>query len=86
MTNLYSIGDLIDKLIIENIKIFNIRQDMHTKSDLSDSSYVSLENNMNILNSNRSTIIKFLDDKISKVISNQEQNKFIKDIKTYHDK
>ena len=32
---MYSIGDLVDKLVIENIKIFNIRQKLREK-DLSD--------------------------------------------------
>ena len=29
---MYSIGDLVDKLVIENIKIFNIRQKLHDKN------------------------------------------------------
>ena len=86
MVNMYSVGDLIDKLVIENIKIFNIRQEMNTNSEITNEEFVALENNMNILNSNRSTIIKFLDTKISNVISGKEENKYIRDVKTYYDK
>lgn len=86
MVNMYSIGDLIDKLVIENIKIFNIRQEMNTNNEITNEKFVALENNMNILNNNRSTIIKFLDSKISNVISGKEENKYIRDVKTYYDK
>lgn len=84
MSNLYSIADLIDKLIIENIKIFNIRERLNS-SELSNKDFVSLENKMNILNSNRAIIISFLDEKLTGVILHGEQNKFMRDIKTYHE-
>jgi hypothetical protein len=38
---MYSIGDLVDKLIIENIKIFSIRDKLHEKG-LSDKEVVEL--------------------------------------------
>ena len=44
-----SIADLIDKLIIENIKIFHLREKLHHKNT-DDESYVLSENKMNILN------------------------------------
>lgn len=80
-----SIGDLIDKLIIENIKIFNLREKMHGKK-LSDEEYVTLSNQMNILNKNRSIISNFLDDKVERVVSGKEKNTFLNIIKTYEGK
>ena len=77
-----SIGDLTDKLIIENIKIFNLRERLHA-SELTDEEYVSLSNQMNLLNKNRSLISNFLDDKIDNVISGKEENSILKIIKTY---
>ena len=79
---MYSIGDLVDKLVIENIKIFNIRQKLHDK-DLNDQEYVELNNKMIALNENRSIVAGLLDEKIEKVISGEEKNVLLKNIKTY---
>lgn len=79
---MYSIGEFIDKLIIENIKIFNIRESMH-KDNLSDQEYVSAENKMNIINENRGVIIDFLNQKIERVVSGKEKNTFLRNVKTY---
>jgi hypothetical protein len=81
MANMYSIGELVDKLIIENIKIYRIRETLHN-SDISDEKFVENENKMNIINENRGTIIKFLNEKIDNVISG-EVNSYFKDVKTY---
>lgn len=80
---MYSIGDLIDKLMIENLKIFTLREKLHDES-LSDEEYVKINNQMNILNQNRSTISQFLDEKVDKVVSGKEKNALIKNIKTYN--
>ena len=79
---MYSIGDLIDKLVIENIKIFSIRDKLHD-STLSDEEYVNFNEKMMTLNENRSIISKFLDEKIENVISGKEKNSVLKTIKTY---
>jgi hypothetical protein len=78
-----SIGDLIDKLVIENIKIFTLREKLHS-NDITDEQYVELTNNMMILNENRGTISNFLDEKIDKVVSGKEKNIVLKKIKTYN--
>ena len=78
-----SIGDLIDKLVIENIKIFTLREKLHS-DNLSDEEYVSLTNNMMTLNENRGTISNFLDEKIDNVVSGKEKNLVLKKIKTYN--
>jgi hypothetical protein len=78
-----SIGDLIDKLVIENIKIFTLREKLHS-DDLTDEEYVSLTNNMMTLNENRGVISNFLDEKIDKVVSGKEKNIVLKKIKTYN--
>lgn len=83
MANLYSIAELIDKLIIENIKIFTSREKIHNKS-ISDEEYVQNENKMNVLNENRGIIIRFLDEKITNVIDEAEQNTHVKNVKTYY--
>jgi len=83
MANLYSIAELIDKLIIENIKIFTSREKIHNKS-ISDEEYVQNENKMNVLNENRGIIIRFLDEKITNVINEAEQNTHVKNVKTYY--
>ena len=78
-----SIGDLIDKLVIENIKIFTIREKLHSK-DITEEEYVTFTNNMMILNENRGTISNYLDEKIERVVNGQEKNLVLKKIKTYN--
>lgn len=78
---MYSVGELIDKLIIENIKIFKLRGDLHTKK-MNDQEFVETDNKMMVINSNRSTIVKFLNSKIEDVV-NGKPNSYFKDIKTY---
>ncbi len=77
-----SIGDLIDKLVIENIKIFNTREKLH--QDLSDEEKVHLNNMMIALNENRGLISNALDEKVANVVSGKEKNVILKKIKTYH--
>lgn len=78
---MYSIGELVDKLIIENIKIYKLRESLHT-TDLDDKVYVATNAKMVTINSNRSTIVKFLDEKI-KNVANGEPNSYFQDVKTY---
>jgi hypothetical protein len=80
---MYSIGDLVDKLVIENLKIFTVRDLLHSE-ELSDKEYVELNNKMNILNQNRSILANLLDDKVEKVVSKKEKNVLLKIIKTYN--
>ena len=79
---MYSIGDLIDKLVIENIKIFNLREKIH-EPDLSDEVAVNLNNKMIVLNENRGTISDLLDEKVERVVSKKEKNVILKKLKTY---
>jgi len=79
-----SIGDLIDKLVIENIKIFTLREKLHS-DDLTDEEFTALNNKMMVLNENRGTIANFLDEKVNKVVSGEEKNVILKKIKTYDD-
>ena len=79
---MYSIGDLVDKLTVENLKIFRIREDLHNE-ELSDEKYVKLNNKMNILNQNRSILSNLLDEKVERVVAGKEPNSFLKNIKTY---
>ena len=76
-----SIAEMIDKLVIENIKIFRLRESLHADK-LDDETYVNTENKMNLLNENRGIIADFLDDKIHGVI-NGEKNRYLRNIKTY---
>jgi len=77
-----SIGDLIDKLVIENIKIFTLREKLHS-DDLTDEEFTALNNKMMVLNENRGTIANFLDEKVNRVVSGEEKNVILKKIKTY---
>lgn len=77
-----SIGDMADKLVIEDIKIFSIREKLHA-GGLSDEEYARLNENMIILNENRSIIANALDEKINRVLSGKEKNVILKRIKTY---
>lgn len=77
-----SIGSIIDRLVIENIKIFNIRERLHNE-ELDDKDYVELNDNMMKLNTNRGILSKLLNEKVDKVVSKEEQNSILEDIKTY---
>ncbi len=79
---MYSIGDLIDKLVIENIKIFNLREKIH-EPNLSDEVAVNLNNKMIVLNENRGTISDLLDEKVERVVNKKEKNVILKKLKTY---
>lgn len=78
---MYSIGDLVDKLIIENIKIFTLRDKLHASTN--DEDIVKITENMISLNENRGIIANYLDNKVSNVIAGKEQNVILKKIKTY---
>jgi|TARA_R110000824_G_scaffold352785_1_gene539879 hypothetical protein len=79
---MYSIADLIDKLVIENIKIFSIRDKLH-EQELTDKEYVFFNEKMMALNENRGIISKHLDEKIDGVIEGTQKNIFLKTVKTY---
>ena len=80
---MYSIGDMVDKLVVENLKIFSIREKLH-QENLSDKEYVELNNKMNLLNQNRSTLANLLDEKVEKVVNKKEKNVLLKIVKTYN--
>lgn len=76
-----SIGDIVDRLIIENIKIFSIRDKIHQTTD--EKTIVQLTEKMIVLNENRGIIADYLDEKVNNVISGKEKNIVLKKIKTY---
>jgi hypothetical protein len=80
---LLSIGEIVDKLIIENIKVATLKERLN-KSGLveSDEEYVLMYQKMMALNTNRATITKALEEKIQRVASG-EKNSVINQIKTY---
>lgn len=77
-----SIGDIIDKLVIENIKIFTIRDRLHSEG-LTDEEHVKLFNRMNGINKNRALLMSALDDKIDRVLSGEEKNVVLRMFRTY---
>ena len=79
---MYSIGDCIDKLCIENLKIFRLRESVHQEG-LTDDERVEMYNTLNIINKNRSILSQLLDDKIDDVIAGKEPNRILEIIKTY---
>jgi hypothetical protein len=79
-----SIGDLIDKLVIENIKIFTLREKLHL-DNITDDERVALNDKMIILNENRGIISNYLDEKVNNVVDGVEKNVILKKIKTYNE-
>jgi hypothetical protein len=79
---MYSIGDIVDKLVIENIKIFNIRERLHFEK-LDDETYADLNNKMMMLCDNKTTLSNILDDKVEKVVNKEEKNRILRTIKTF---
>jgi hypothetical protein len=77
-----SIGDMIDKLVIENIKIFTLRDKIHDSTD--EEEIVKLTEKMMVCNENRGIIANHLDDKINNVVDGREANVVLKKIKTYN--
>ena len=76
-----TVGELVDKLVIENIKLFNLREKLHTE-DLLPIEYTETYGKMMALNENRTILYKALDDKLNK-ISEGEPNRVLKTFKTY---
>lgn len=77
-----SIGDMIDKLVIENIKIFTLRDKIHESAD--EEEIVKLTEKMMVCNENRGIIANYLDDKVNNVVDGIEANVVLKKIKTYN--
>lgn len=77
-----SIGDMIDKLVIENIKIFTLRDKIHESAD--EEEIVKLTEKMMVCNENRGIIANYLDDKVNSVVDGIEANVVLKKIKTYN--
>jgi hypothetical protein len=77
-----SIGSLIDRLVVENIKVAFLREKLHDKL-LTDEEVVTINNKMLLLNNNRSKIVQALNEKIDKVLTGEEPNVVLKTIKTY---
>lgn len=82
MTTVESIGCLVDKLSVENLKIYNIREQLHQEG-LSDEQYVELNNKMNLLNHNRAILSNLLDEKVEAVVVAKEKNVVLANVKTY---
>jgi hypothetical protein len=77
-----SIGDMIDKLVIENIKIFTLRDKIHDSTN--EEEIVKLTEKMMVCNENRGIIANYLDDKVNNVVDGKEANVVLKKIKTYN--
>lgn len=82
MIYMLSIGDMIDKLVIENIKIFTLRDKIHDSTD--EEEIVKLTEKMMVCNENRGIIANYLDDKVNNVVDGKEANVVLKKIKTYN--
>lgn len=72
---LLSIGEIVDKLVIENIKIALLKEKMREGEEV----YPK----MMVLNANRSAIVAALNEKIELVISGKEDNQILKTVKTW---
>ena len=81
--SILSISDLIDKLVIENIKIFNLREKLHSGT-LIEKEMVAFSEKMMLLNENRGVIADALDEKVEEVVSQKDLNRTLKKFKTYN--
>ena len=81
MSELLSFGELVDKLIIENVKIFRLRDKLHNPT-LDQKERVEADVQMNIVNQNRGLIQRALDEKLL-AVKRGEPNRVLKDVKTY---
>ena len=78
-----SIGDWVDKLIIENMKIFTTRDKFNaSKEDPVESA--KLYDLMMQMVDNRAKISNALDEKVQAVMSGKDSKEFIKRIRTYN--
>lgn len=75
-----SIGDYVDKLVIELIKAHNLREKLQKEKD--EKTKTEINEKLTIANSNRSIIKQYLDSKIEKV-HNGEKNRSIEHFRTY---
>ncbi len=73
---------MIDKLVIENIKIFTLRDKIHDSTN--EEEIVKLTEKMMVCNENRGIIANYLDDKVNNVVDGKEANVVLKKIKTYN--
>jgi hypothetical protein len=76
-----SIGEIIDKLIIENIKIFSLREKLNAAADNNEAGI--LNEKMMTLVANRSALVACLDRKIDNVANKDDINRHLKTIKTF---
>lgn len=77
-----SIGDIVDKLCIENIKLFSLREKLYDPL-ISEEDRVAVNAAMMGLNENRGIIANALDEKVRRVLAGEEPNSVLKKIKTY---
>jgi hypothetical protein len=68
--------------VIENIKVFNLREALHDTEGKSEEELVNLNEKMMIVNENRTIISKELDAKVDQVIKG-EPNAVLRVFKTY---
>jgi hypothetical protein len=73
-----SIAEIVDKLVIENIKLFTIREKLSSSPPDAD----VLNEQMMALNSNRSILVAELDRKIEAVLNGDEPNRILKRVRT----
>lgn len=81
-TKMLSIGELIDKLVIEEIKITIIREKLHCE-ELDNKKYTELNEKLILLHKNKGVLLKFLDNKIERVVMAKEKNVIFNTVKTY---
>lgn len=77
---MYSIGELIDKLVVENLKLYFIREQLNKSIDHEE--IAIFNEKMSALNSNRNKLIELIDEKIDKVVSGSEKNVILTKVRT----
>jgi hypothetical protein len=75
-----TIGDIIDKLIVENLKIFNLRELIKNTNDVSEISKILIT--IGELNNNRNILKQEIDDRFKFIAKGEIEIKRFKRIKT----
>jgi hypothetical protein len=76
-----SIGELVDKLVVETMKGHYLRDKLHGLKE-EDPEYLDLYQKLMISNDNRGIVSNLLDEKVDKVVMGG-QNVIVKRFKTY---
>ena len=80
-----TVGSLIDKLSINELKIYHINEQMN-RDDINDEFRIDCKNRLNILKTQREDLGKELQELIDDVLSGRKELKLYRQMKMYNEK